>query len=120
MRSCRASGNVPLNSWLQKSAPEAQHPPRPPPEGLRACEIQTKPFQAQPNGELLLESAAENLPEEPAQGNTSGRGKKEQIWGLVVLPAVVAASLAAEVNADHLCILQYCLILQGFWVAKYV
>ncbi|XP_038012179.1 CDK5 regulatory subunit-associated protein 2 isoform X2 [Motacilla alba alba] len=73
VRSCRALGNVPLNSWLQKSAPEAQHPSRPPPEGLRACEIQTKPFQAQPNGEVLRESGAENLPEEPAQGNPSGR-----------------------------------------------
>ncbi|XP_064249349.1 CDK5 regulatory subunit-associated protein 2 isoform X4 [Passer domesticus] len=70
VRPCRALGNVPL---LQKSAPETQHPSRAPPEGLRACEIQTKPFQAQPNGELLHESGAENLPEEPAQGNTSGR-----------------------------------------------
>ncbi|XP_071309712.1 CDK5 regulatory subunit-associated protein 2 isoform X2 [Agelaius tricolor] len=73
VRSCRAVGNVPLNSWLQKPAPEAQHPSRPPPEALRACETQTKPFQAQPDGELLPESGAENLPEEPAQGNTSGR-----------------------------------------------
>uniref|UniRef100_A0A8C3QE02 CDK5 regulatory subunit-associated protein 2 n=1 Tax=Geospiza parvula TaxID=87175 RepID=A0A8C3QE02_GEOPR len=73
VRSCRALGNVPLNSWLQKSAPEAQHPSRAPPEGLRTCEIQTIPFQAQPNGELLHESGAGNLPEEPAQGNTSGR-----------------------------------------------
>ncbi|XP_041330995.1 CDK5 regulatory subunit-associated protein 2 isoform X1 [Pyrgilauda ruficollis] len=70
VRPCRALGNVPL---LQKSAPETQHPSRAPPEGLRACEIQTKPFQAQPNGELLHESGDENLPEEPAQGNTSGR-----------------------------------------------
>ncbi|XP_074412155.1 CDK5 regulatory subunit-associated protein 2 isoform X3 [Zonotrichia albicollis] len=73
VRSCRALGNVPLSSWLQKSAPGAQNPSRAPPEGLRACEIQTKPFQAQPNGELLHESGAGNLPEEPAQGNTSGR-----------------------------------------------
>ncbi|XP_039576070.1 CDK5 regulatory subunit-associated protein 2 isoform X2 [Passer montanus] len=70
VRPCRALGNV---SLLQKSAPEAQHPSRAPPEGLRACEIETKPFQVQPNGELLHESGAENLPEEPAQGNTSGR-----------------------------------------------
>ncbi|XP_059342467.1 CDK5 regulatory subunit-associated protein 2 isoform X1 [Ammospiza nelsoni] len=73
VRSCRALGNVPLNSWLHKSAPEAQNPSRAPPEGLRACETQTKPFQEQPNGELLHESGAGNLPGEPAQGNTSGR-----------------------------------------------
>ncbi|XP_063030364.1 CDK5 regulatory subunit-associated protein 2 isoform X2 [Melospiza melodia melodia] len=73
VRSCRALGNVPLNSWVQKSAPEAQNPCRAPPEGLRACETQTKPFQEQPNGELLHESGAGNLPGEPAQGNTSGR-----------------------------------------------
>ncbi|XP_053852388.1 CDK5 regulatory subunit-associated protein 2 isoform X2 [Vidua macroura] len=73
VRSCRALGNVPLNSWLQKSASEAQHRSRAPPEGLRACGVQTKPSQAQPDGELLHESGAENLPEEPAQGNTSGR-----------------------------------------------
>ncbi|XP_041262634.1 CDK5 regulatory subunit-associated protein 2 isoform X3 [Onychostruthus taczanowskii] len=70
VRPCRALGNVPL---LQKSASETQHPSRARPEGLRACEIQSKPFQAQPNGELLHESGDENLPEEPAQGNTSGR-----------------------------------------------
>uniref|UniRef100_A0A8D2M1Y3 CDK5 regulatory subunit-associated protein 2 n=1 Tax=Zonotrichia albicollis TaxID=44394 RepID=A0A8D2M1Y3_ZONAL len=73
VRSCRALENVPLSSWLQKSAPGAQNPSRAPPEGLRACEIQTKPFQAQPNGELLHESGAGNLPGQPAQGNTSGR-----------------------------------------------
>ncbi|XP_057894142.1 CDK5 regulatory subunit-associated protein 2 isoform X2 [Melospiza georgiana] len=73
VRSCRALGNVPLNSWVQKSAPEAQNPCRAPPEGLRACETQTKPFQEQPNGELLHESGAGDLPGEPAQGNTSGR-----------------------------------------------
>ncbi|KAM3660154.1 CDK5 regulatory subunit-associated protein 2 isoform 3-T3 [Ammospiza maritima maritima] len=73
VRSCRALGNVPLNSWLHKSAPEAQNPSRAPPEGLRACETQTKPFQERPNGELLHESGAGNLPGEPAQGNTSGR-----------------------------------------------
>ncbi|XP_030142315.4 CDK5 regulatory subunit-associated protein 2 isoform X2 [Taeniopygia guttata] len=66
VRSCRALGNVPLNSWLQKSASEAQH-------RSRACEIQTKPFQAQPKGEFLHESGAENLPEKSAQGNSSGR-----------------------------------------------
>ncbi|KAM7003624.1 CDK5 regulatory subunit-associated protein 2 [Passerculus sandwichensis] len=73
VRSCRALGNVPLTSWVQKSAPEAQNPSRAPPEGLRACETQTKPLQEQPNGELLHESGAGNLPGEPAQGNTSGR-----------------------------------------------
>lgn len=75
VRPCRALGNVPLNSWLHKSASQPQHPSRAPGEGLRACEVQTKPFQAQPNGELLDESGDENLPEEPAQGDTSGRGK---------------------------------------------
>ncbi|XP_033374271.1 CDK5 regulatory subunit-associated protein 2 isoform X2 [Parus major] len=73
VRSCRPLGNVPLNSWLQKSASEPQHPSRAPGEGLRSCEVQTKAFQAQPNGELLHEFRAENLPGEPAQGNTSGR-----------------------------------------------
>ncbi|NXQ76397.1 CK5P2 protein, partial [Quiscalus mexicanus] len=86
VRSCRAVGNVPLNSWLQKPAPEAQHPSRPPPEALRACETQTKPFQAQPDGELLHESGAENLPEEPAQGNTSGRGMRQPqlLWAVLI------------------------------------
>ncbi|XP_066057098.1 CDK5 regulatory subunit-associated protein 2 isoform X3 [Chamaea fasciata] len=74
VRGCRPSGNVPLNSWLHKSASQPQHHSRAPgEEGLRACELQTKPFQAQPNGELLDESGAEKVPEEPAQGNTSGR-----------------------------------------------
>ncbi|RMB93479.1 hypothetical protein DUI87_30176 [Hirundo rustica rustica] len=73
VRPCRAVGNVPLNSWLQKTASEPQHPSTAPREGLRAREVQTKPFQAQPNGELVDESGAENLPEEPVQGNTSGR-----------------------------------------------
>ncbi|XP_068887627.1 CDK5 regulatory subunit-associated protein 2 isoform X2 [Aphelocoma coerulescens] len=73
LRSHRPLGNVPLSSWVQKSAAEPQHCSRAPYEGLRACEVQTKPFQAQPNGELLNESGAENLPEEPAQGNISGR-----------------------------------------------
>ncbi|TRZ14730.1 hypothetical protein HGM15179_012394 [Zosterops borbonicus] len=73
VRPCRPLGNVPLNSWLHKSASQPQHPSRAPGEGLRACEVQTKPFQAQPNGELLDESGDENLPEEPAQGDTSGR-----------------------------------------------
>ncbi|XP_041908300.1 CDK5 regulatory subunit-associated protein 2 isoform X2 [Corvus kubaryi] len=73
LRSHRPLGNVPLSSWVQKSAAEPQHCSRAPDEGLRACEVQTKPFQAQPDGELLNESGAENLPEEPAQGNISGR-----------------------------------------------
>uniref|UniRef100_A0A8C3RGL1 CDK5 regulatory subunit-associated protein 2 n=1 Tax=Cyanoderma ruficeps TaxID=181631 RepID=A0A8C3RGL1_9PASS len=73
VRPCRALGNVPLNSWLHKSPSQPQHRSQAPGEGLRACEVQTKPFQTQPNGELLDESGAENLPEEPAQGNTSGR-----------------------------------------------
>ncbi|KAL2298001.1 hypothetical protein Nmel_016961 [Mimus melanotis] len=71
VRSCRPLGNVPLSSWLQKSASE--HRSRAPGEGLRACGVQTKPLQAQPEGELLPGSAAGNLPEEPAQGNTPGR-----------------------------------------------
>lgn len=75
LRSRRPLGNVPLSSWVHKSAAEPWHRSRAPYEGLRACEVQTKPFQAQPNGELLNESGAENLPEEPAQGNISGRGK---------------------------------------------
>ncbi|XP_058709574.1 CDK5 regulatory subunit-associated protein 2 [Poecile atricapillus] len=73
VRSCRPVGNVPLNSWLQKSASEPQHRSRAPGEALGGCEVQTKAFQAQPNGELLHEFRAENLPEEPAQGNTTGR-----------------------------------------------
>ncbi|XP_062361553.1 CDK5 regulatory subunit-associated protein 2 [Cinclus cinclus] len=79
VRSCRPLGNVPLTSWLQKSASEPQHRSRAPGEGLGACGVQTKPFQTQtpvqtqPMGDLLAGSGAENLPGEPAQGNTSGR-----------------------------------------------
>ncbi|XP_056361200.1 CDK5 regulatory subunit-associated protein 2 isoform X2 [Oenanthe melanoleuca] len=69
VRSCRPLGNVPLASWLQKS--ELQHHPRAS-QGLRSCGVQTKPFQAQPEGELLPGSGAGNLPGEPAQGDTSG------------------------------------------------
>uniref|UniRef100_U3JEX5 CDK5 regulatory subunit-associated protein 2 n=1 Tax=Ficedula albicollis TaxID=59894 RepID=U3JEX5_FICAL len=71
VRSFRPLGNVPLASWLHKSEP--QHHPRAPGEGLRSCGVQTKPFQAQPKGELLPGSGAGNLPGEPAQGDMSGR-----------------------------------------------
>ncbi|KAJ7414207.1 CDK5 regulatory subunit-associated protein 2 [Willisornis vidua] len=73
LKPSRPLGNVPLNSWLQKSEPE---PPRQTSAlcgGLKSCEAQTKPFQAQTNGDLLEESGAENLGEEPVQGSTSGR-----------------------------------------------
>ncbi|KAJ7403851.1 CDK5 regulatory subunit-associated protein 2 [Pitangus sulphuratus] len=69
----RPLGNVPLNSWMQKWGSEPQCCTRTPCEGLKACEAQTKPFQAQTNGASLDESGAENLGEEPAQGSTSGR-----------------------------------------------
>ncbi|XP_050175707.1 CDK5 regulatory subunit-associated protein 2 [Myiozetetes cayanensis] len=73
LKSSRPLGNVPLNSWMQKWGSEPQCCTRTPCEGLKACEAQTKPFQAQANGDSLDESGAENLGEEPAQGSTSGR-----------------------------------------------
>ncbi|KAM6297144.1 CDK5 regulatory subunit-associated protein 2 [Aegotheles albertisi] len=74
LKSSRPLGNVPLTPCLQKSDPKLQSHPREPYEGLRACEVQNKPFQPQTNGELLLnESVTENLQEEPAQENTSAR-----------------------------------------------
>ncbi|XP_027585696.2 CDK5 regulatory subunit-associated protein 2 isoform X1 [Pipra filicauda] len=73
LKSSRPLGNVPLNSWMQKSGSEPQCSTRTPWEGLKACEAQTKPLQAQTNGDSLDESGAENLGEEPAQGSTSGR-----------------------------------------------
>ncbi|XP_027733661.1 CDK5 regulatory subunit-associated protein 2 isoform X3 [Empidonax traillii] len=73
LKSSRPLGNVPLNSWMQKWGSEPQCCTRTPCEGLKACDAQTKPFQAQTNGDSLDESGAENLGEEPAQGSTSGR-----------------------------------------------
>ncbi|XP_071430398.1 CDK5 regulatory subunit-associated protein 2 isoform X2 [Pithys albifrons albifrons] len=73
LKPSRPLGNVPLNSWLQKSEPEPQRQTSALCGGLKSCEAQTKPFQAQTNGDLLEESGAENLGEEPVQGRTSGR-----------------------------------------------
>ncbi|XP_009083496.1 PREDICTED: CDK5 regulatory subunit-associated protein 2, partial [Acanthisitta chloris] len=73
LKSSRPGGNVPVSSWMQKSDSKPQCHTRAPCEGLKACEVQTKPFEAQPNGEFLEESVAETLGEEPAQGSTSER-----------------------------------------------
>ncbi|XP_072738879.1 CDK5 regulatory subunit-associated protein 2 isoform X2 [Ciconia boyciana] len=74
LRSSRPSGNVSLNSCMQKSDSKLQHHTRVPYEGLKACEVRNKQFQPQTNGELLLnESVTENLQEEPAQESTSVR-----------------------------------------------
>ncbi|KFP49721.1 CDK5 regulatory subunit-associated protein 2, partial [Cathartes aura] len=72
LKSSRPLKNLPLNSGMQKSDSKLQHRTRAPYEGLKACEVQTKQFQPQTNGELLLnESVTENLQEEPAQESTS-------------------------------------------------
>ncbi|KAM7087573.1 CDK5 regulatory subunit-associated protein 2 isoform 1-T1 [Ciconia maguari] len=74
LRSSRPSGNVSLNSCMQKSDSKLQHHTRVPYEGLKACEVRNKQFQPQTNGELLLnESVTENLQEQPAQESTSVR-----------------------------------------------
>uniref|UniRef100_A0A663FK97 CDK5 regulatory subunit-associated protein 2 n=1 Tax=Aquila chrysaetos chrysaetos TaxID=223781 RepID=A0A663FK97_AQUCH len=74
LKSSRPLEKVPLNSGMQKSDSKLQHRTRVPYEGLKACEVQTKQFQPQTNGELLLnESVTENLQEEPAQESTSVR-----------------------------------------------
>lgn len=57
---------------MQKSDSELQTN-----EGLKACEVETKQFEAQTNGELVSnESVTANLQEEPAQESTSARGKR--------------------------------------------
>ncbi|KFW07718.1 CDK5 regulatory subunit-associated protein 2, partial [Fulmarus glacialis] len=74
LKSSRPLGNVPLNSCMQKSDSKLQRHTRIPYEDLKACGVQTKQFQPQTNGELLLnESVTENLQEEPAQESTSVR-----------------------------------------------
>ncbi|XP_068269983.1 LOW QUALITY PROTEIN: CDK5 regulatory subunit-associated protein 2 [Nyctibius grandis] len=74
VKSSRPLGNVPPYSCMQKSDSKLQRRTKAPSEGLKACELQTKQFQPQTNGELLLnESVTENLQEEPAQKSTSGR-----------------------------------------------
>ncbi|KAM6047631.1 CDK5 regulatory subunit-associated protein 2 isoform 2-T2 [Chlamydotis macqueenii] len=74
LKSSRPLGEVPLNSCTQKSDPKLQHHPRAPCEGLETCEAQNKQFQAQTNGELLLnKSGTEDLQEEPAEESTSMR-----------------------------------------------
>ncbi|XP_010186017.1 PREDICTED: CDK5 regulatory subunit-associated protein 2-like, partial [Mesitornis unicolor] len=74
LKSARPLGNTALSSCMQKPDPKLQRHTRAPPEGLKACEVQNKPFQPQTNGELLLnEAVAESLPEEPAQESTSAR-----------------------------------------------
>ncbi|KFP44264.1 CDK5 regulatory subunit-associated protein 2, partial [Chlamydotis macqueenii] len=76
LKSSRPLGEVPLNSCTQKSDPKLQHHPRAPCEGLETCEAQNKQFQAQTNGELLLnKSGTEDLQEEPAEESTSMRGE---------------------------------------------
>uniref|UniRef100_A0A8D0FNN7 CDK5 regulatory subunit-associated protein 2 n=1 Tax=Strix occidentalis caurina TaxID=311401 RepID=A0A8D0FNN7_STROC len=74
LKSSRPLGDVSLNSCMQKSDSKLQRCTRAPSEGLKACEIQTKQFQPQTNGELLLtESVTENLQEKPVQESTSVR-----------------------------------------------
>ncbi|XP_074746900.1 CDK5 regulatory subunit-associated protein 2 isoform X10 [Strix uralensis] len=74
LKSSRPLGNVSLNSCMQKSDSNLRRCTRAPSEGLKACEIQTKQFQPQTNGELLLtESVTENLQEKPVQESTSVR-----------------------------------------------
>ncbi|KFQ22947.1 CDK5 regulatory subunit-associated protein 2, partial [Merops nubicus] len=74
LKSSRLLGKVPLNSSIQKSDSNLQHHTRAPNEDLKASEVQTKQFQSQTNGELLLsESGTEHLQEEPAQESTSVR-----------------------------------------------
>ncbi|KFV14800.1 CDK5 regulatory subunit-associated protein 2, partial [Pterocles gutturalis] len=72
LKSSRPLRNVPLNSCMQNADSKLQHRTRAPHEGLKACEVQSKQFQPQTSGELLLnETVTENLQEEPAQESTS-------------------------------------------------
>ncbi|XP_010081195.1 PREDICTED: CDK5 regulatory subunit-associated protein 2, partial [Pterocles gutturalis] len=74
LKSSRPLRNVPLNSCMQNADSKLQHRTRAPHEGLKACEVQSKQFQPQTSGELLLnETVTENLQEEPAQESTSVR-----------------------------------------------
>ncbi|NXD91540.1 CK5P2 protein, partial [Chaetorhynchus papuensis] len=76
LRSRRPLGNVPLSSWVQKSAAEPRHRSRAPYESVRACEVQTKPFQVQPDGELLNE--LDNIETQELQGVDLGTGNKNK------------------------------------------
>ncbi|XP_064027452.1 CDK5 regulatory subunit-associated protein 2 isoform X2 [Pogoniulus pusillus] len=74
LKSSRPLGKVPLNSGMQKSASKLQHRTKAPCEALKASEVESKQFQPQTNGELLLnESGTEHLQEEPAEESTSVR-----------------------------------------------
>ncbi|KFU85400.1 CDK5 regulatory subunit-associated protein 2, partial [Chaetura pelagica] len=73
LKSRKPLGKVPWNSCVQESDSKLQHHAREPDEGLRGCEVQTKPFQPQTNGELLNESVPDHHQEEPAQESTSVR-----------------------------------------------
>lgn len=61
---------------MQKSASKLQRRTKAPCEALKASEVESKQFQPQTNGELLLnESGTEHLQEEPAEESTSVRGE---------------------------------------------